>query len=384
MKKILLIHNKYRDLGGEDIAVENEINLLKKTYEVKVLYLYNNFENFTYTFLSFFTLVNIKSNRLIKKELNKFNPDYVYIHNTWFKVSLGVFKLLEQKKIKTILKLHNFRYYCTKNFLFSNHLFDNTMCQACGVSKNSNKLLNVYFKESILKSLLVLRYGKKYFNILKFNKIKILVLTNFHRRFLEKLGVDKGKIVTLPNYLDLSKQKKPLGNEKFLLYAGRISEEKGIKELIYSFLNSNLKNYNLKIVGEGPYLEEISNSGLPSRVEFLGHRTNREVLDLIEKSYAVVTATKLYEGQPNLLCEASSLGKISIFPDTGGISEFFPDKYKYSFKQFDYNDLIEKFNLLNNKKLVEETEIKNKFYIDKFLEKNKIQKIFENVLDEQR
>ena len=30
MKKILLIHNKYRDLGGEDIAVENEINLLKK------------------------------------------------------------------------------------------------------------------------------------------------------------------------------------------------------------------------------------------------------------------------------------------------------------------------------------------------------------------
>ena len=61
-------------------------------------YIYINFENFIYTFLSFFTLVNIKSNRLIKKELNKFNPDYVYIHNTWFKVSLGVFKLLEQKK----------------------------------------------------------------------------------------------------------------------------------------------------------------------------------------------------------------------------------------------------------------------------------------------
>jgi len=38
--------------------------------------------------------------------------------------------------------------------------------------------------------------------------------------------------------------------------------------------------------------------------------------------------------------------------------------------------------LLNNKKLVQETEIKNKFYIDKFLEINKIQKIFENVLDE--
>ena len=28
MKKVLVIHNKYQDLGGEDIAVENEIKLL--------------------------------------------------------------------------------------------------------------------------------------------------------------------------------------------------------------------------------------------------------------------------------------------------------------------------------------------------------------------
>ena len=42
MKKILVIHNKYRNLGGEDIAVENEILLLKEKYEVEILYFDNN------------------------------------------------------------------------------------------------------------------------------------------------------------------------------------------------------------------------------------------------------------------------------------------------------------------------------------------------------
>ena len=35
MKKILLIHNKYRNTGGEDTAVSQEINLLKEQYEVR-------------------------------------------------------------------------------------------------------------------------------------------------------------------------------------------------------------------------------------------------------------------------------------------------------------------------------------------------------------
>ena len=32
MKKILVIHNKYRLTGGEDIAVSNEIALLKQKF----------------------------------------------------------------------------------------------------------------------------------------------------------------------------------------------------------------------------------------------------------------------------------------------------------------------------------------------------------------
>ena len=35
MKKILIIHSTYSKKGGEDIAVENEIELLKTKYDVE-------------------------------------------------------------------------------------------------------------------------------------------------------------------------------------------------------------------------------------------------------------------------------------------------------------------------------------------------------------
>ena len=39
--KILLIHNKYREVGGEDIAVANEISFLRQRHEIKTIYFEN-------------------------------------------------------------------------------------------------------------------------------------------------------------------------------------------------------------------------------------------------------------------------------------------------------------------------------------------------------
>ena len=39
MKKLLVIHNKYQNIGGEDIAVQNEIEFLENNYQVEVFVL---------------------------------------------------------------------------------------------------------------------------------------------------------------------------------------------------------------------------------------------------------------------------------------------------------------------------------------------------------
>ena len=113
MKKILVIHTKYRNLGGEDIAVDNEVNNLKNYFDVRTIYFSNETTSIYRDIKSLFTNSNKKSETKLKEEIYDFNPDIAYVHNTWYKGSLGVFKVLQETNVKTVLKLHNFRYSCT-------------------------------------------------------------------------------------------------------------------------------------------------------------------------------------------------------------------------------------------------------------------------------
>ena len=176
---------------------------------------------------------------------------------------------------------------------------------------------------------MVVIYGKRYFNVLKNSNLNILVLTKFHKKFLTNLGIQKKKIHVLPNLINSYIENTYLPESNYIVYAGRISEEKGIKDLIKSFQISNFSDINLKIVGDGPELNKLKTKYHDINIEFTGFRENKEVLDLISDSLGVVTATTLYEGQPTLLCEASLLEVPSIFPINGGIAEFFPENYKF-------------------------------------------------------
>ncbi len=379
MKKILLVHNNYRLQGGEDIAVKNELKLLEKKYQVKSIFFENRIKSFN-DLITFFTLNNRTSNKKILNIIDEFQPDIVYFHNNWFKVSLGIFKKLRKKNIKTLIKLHNFRYHCTKSFRAKVHLENKDFCPACGFNKSESKLFNKYYRESLIKSVYAIFFGKKYLKIIKDTNIYLAVLTNFHKKFLEENYSRKKNVLVIPNFLNKNVNEEL--EENYFMYAGRISKEKGLNTLIDSFLDSNLKSNILKIVGDGPHLKEIKEKYNEQNVEFLGQTSNMETIKLIKKSKGVISATKLYEGQPTLLCEASLCGKASLFPNSGGITEFLPKDYEFVFDQFNYKDLIYKLNLLNNDLLREKNSKKAKEFILSKLDENNIIEEFDQVIYE--
>ena len=345
MKKLLLIHNSYRQQGGEDIAVINELELLNNNFEVKTIFYENKITNI-FDILNFFTLSNRYVNKNLIDEINKFQPDIAYVHNTWFKISLGVFKILKKKNIKTLIKIHNFRYHCTQSMNQKVHLDNQSFCQACGLSNLTNNLFNKYFQSSFLKSLYGIYFGKKYLKVIQDEYFSIAVLTEFHKQFLDKKYARRNKVYVIPNYLK-EKQNNQINENNYFIYAGRLSAEKGIYELIESYLKSDLKENILKIVGDGPELTKLKNKYQNKNIEFLAQLHNDETIDLIKGSKGVISATKLYEGQPTLLCEASLNGKTSLFPNSGGIKEFLPVNYDFLFNQFDYQDFTNKLNKLN-------------------------------------
>ena len=377
MKKILVVHNRYKLQGGEDIAVDSEIIALKNLFEVETLIFENKTIDIISDLMNFIFNKNFKSAKKLTKKLDTFNPDFVYIHNTWFKASVLIFDVLDKRSIKTVIKLHNFRYDCTRHFFFKEHLEGQKMCSRCGAAKEENKVFNKYFQESFLKSMLVIRYGKKFYQKIYNKNILILVLTRFHKNYLEKLGFDKNSIKILPNV----NQDVTVKNDRkssSLVYAGRISKEKGVEELIESFIDAKTKNINLLIIGSGPELENLKRKyGDIDNIRLEGQLDNKEVKKIISEARAVVTATKLLEGQPTLLCEASSMGTPSIFPRFGGIHEFFPPDSELSFEQYNYEDLSQKIKLIDLNDFTHEGISNEKYYFKHFDKKNYSKKMFE-------
>ena len=381
MKKILVINTKYQITGGEDSNIVDEIKFLQKYYEVEYLE-FNNSKIGIFELFSFFLTSNFKSNKDLKQRLSKFKPDLVYIHNTWFKANLGIFKVLKNQDIETVVKIHNFRYYCAKSYLIKNHIKEDRKCSACNLDRKSSKILNKYFTDSTWKSLILVRFTRKFITILKQQNLKILTITKFHKQFLLDLGIAERKISLYPNPIEIRDKniKKKKAESDYVLYAGRLSKDKGLEELLKSWKKASIQNLNLKIIGVGPLENKLKNEYLDSNILFLGYLDNDAVLKEIENARAVVTATKMYEGQPRLLCEASSLGTPAIYPSFGGMDEFFPNDYMFSFKQFDYEDLIQKLNGLNDKEMIEKESSRVFTFISEKLKATKMINDFQEAI----
>lgn len=374
LQKILVVNTKYRVFGGEDANIVDELNFLNKYFEVDYLE-FNNSDKITFSdLIGFVTLSNPISNRKLKSKITSFNPDIVYVHNTWFKAGLGIYKLLRKQNIKTVQKIHNYRFNCSRFLLTKNHLRNQFQCPACGAKKDNLGIYNRYFPESFLKSLFVNFYSKKYFKILKSNPVKILVLSKFQKNYIENLGIKNTKISISPNPIDIYVDEISNYDSESLsvVFAGRLVETKGVEEILKIWECIDTKDLILEIIGSSDLKNNLSKKYSSKNIKFTGELKNNEVKRKIKTSRAVITATKLFEGQPRVLLEASSYGVPSIYPNFGGMNDFFPSDYKLSFNQFNYKDLEEKIMMLHDSKLLssESKEIKkhlSKNYSEEFL-----------------
>ena len=143
----------------------------------------------------------------------------------------------------------------------------------------------------------------------------------FSRRIQEK-GI------ILPNPLDISRLPDPYHGErrKIIVGAGRLERQKNFSLLIEAFsdfYNKN-KDYELHIFGNGSMkqdLTELSDKLLPKgKVKLLGN--NPDLLNKI-KDCAIFVLSSDYEGVPNVLIEAMSIGMPVISTDCapGGARE---------------------------------------------------------------
>lgn len=150
------------------------------------------------------------------------------------------------------------------------------------------------------------------------------------------------------------------GNGKLLVYMGRVSYEKSIDQVVkaMALVVKTNPDVNLLIVGDGPErnnLEKLTDDlGLNNNVKFLGFLYNQTLLETLQASDILLTASKT-ENMPLSVLESMAVGLPVIAAAALGIPELVQNNVNgYLVKPDDFEGMAKKtLELVGNDELLE-------------------------------
>ncbi|MBS7566812.1 glycosyltransferase family 4 protein [Mucilaginibacter sp. Bleaf8] len=312
--RILLIHCAYQYLGGEDITVVKELDLLRsKGNEVEILL----FANESAPLANLLQLpFNIKSYRATQKKIDAFKPDVVHIHNLHFSGSTSVIYAVK-KRAAVVYTLHNYRLICPSGTLFNNgQPYLRSMETAFPLKAVFNR---VYKGSWLLTFWLALTIGLNNISGVWKQVNRFIVLTNDAKKLIEKskLSVIPAQLAVKPNFTDYTAKADVVRNSHFL-YVGRLSDEKGIKVLLEAFVGSP---YTLDIIGDGPYNEYVKTiAETHANINYCGFQDKQAITTAMQQCTALIFPSIWYETFGLTIIEAFAVATPVIASNIGAAS----------------------------------------------------------------
>ena len=201
-------------------------------------------------------------------------------------------------------------------------------------------------------------HGKIYSNISKNYEEKALnwadSVTAVSKEACEYYSKFGFNVRYVPNAIDLDNfPKKSIKKfENQIIYAGRLSKEKGINTLLDAAEHLPAE-YNLLIAGIGPEEEKVRNlADSKTNVHYLGYQSKQNTISLIRGSDLVIQPS-LMEGISSTLLEAMGCGTCILASNVGGNMEIIEnDKTGVLIEPNNAEKLLEKISdlLIQDKK----------------------------------
>ena len=169
-------------------------------------------------------------------------------------------------------------------------------------------------------------HGKIYSNISKNYEDKALksadAITAISKEACDYYSKDGFDVIQVPNAIELDNfPKKAIKRfENQIIYAGRLSKEKGMDTLL-DVADHLPTKYNLLILGIGPYEEKVRNvANSKTNVHYLGYQSKENTISLIRGSDLLIQPS-IMEGTSSTLLEAMGCGTCIIASNVGGNTE---------------------------------------------------------------
>lgn len=339
--KILQVHNAYQHMGGEEVAVAAENQMLQQyKHEVHQWIV----ENSSISDINIFTKAKIAKQSIwsgesyleIRKRLQDLKPDIVHVHNTIPLISPSVYSACYDAGVPVVHTLHNYKLICPGAYCFR----DRNVCEDCiGKPIAYPAITHGCYRKSPAQTTIAVAglVAHKLRGTYQKNVDIYIALTRFGRQKFIEGGLPAEKIAVKPNFVTSDIQQGE-HQGRYVLFVGKIVEYKGIETLLeaWHLLDEPIP---LKIVGQGP-LEILLKSSLPSGVEYLGRLPREDVLNLMKDASFVVFPSEWYEGFPMTIAEAFATASPVVTGRLGATEEIVKDGFSgWHFTPGDAHDL---------------------------------------------
>lgn len=305
---------EYFGMYDEKNTVGNSLNL----YTTNMDFHSTGLERFLYPFK---IIYSNEANRKIGKVLDNFKPDIVHMNNINFQLTPSIIYAVKKRNIPLVQTVHDYQMICPNHLLYS--FTETKACERCISGSKWNCLKYSCIHNSKIKSCIGVIEAKLYSFLKTYNKIDLYICPSYflEKKLLKVSEFYEGKTFTIHNFIEKKcKSVKEKNSDPYILFAGRLSKEKGIELLAETA--KRLSEYPFVIAGNGP--DDTCLKGIPN-VVLKGFITGKELEDVMANAKLLIVPSIWYENCPLSILEAHSMGVPVVTMNSGGMAELVED-----------------------------------------------------------
>ncbi|MDZ7292587.1 MAG: glycosyltransferase family 4 protein [candidate division KSB1 bacterium] len=299
----------------------------------------------------------------VAKLIDKVKPDLAHIHMIDHQISPSILHAFRDHGIPVVQTCHQYKLVCPSYRLFIMH--KNRICEKCVNGSFYHAVFERCHKNSLAASALVTLESYVHRLMKIYDLIDIYhVPSRFLGEKLLQAGFPRERI--WHNFYTINLDDYPYHPQSadYLIYYGRLSEEKGVLTLLKAMCH--VPEAKLYIVGEGPQrpvLEDFVNKKQLKTVRFWGNQQGEALVRLVQQAKFVVVPSEWYDNSPLVIYESFSMGKPVIASTMGGMPELVDDgENGFHFAPGNTEDLADKIRRLWQNSVLCKTMGKNARY----------------------
>lgn len=343
--RVLVVHNRYQQRGGEDLVFEAETDLLEAHgHAVDRLTFSNDVIDEASSFLSRAKLAvgtswSRAGARSVAERARAFGADVVHFHNTFPLVSPAAFGAARRTGAAVVASLHNYRFVCPSADLFR----DGHDCGDClGRRVPWPSVRHRCYHDSAVQTGAIA--AMLTFNGLRrtwSRDIDLALTPSEAAAHLLAGAVPAERLRVKPNFVSGDAVPPPPGTPRAgVLYVGRLTVQKGIPVLLEAWRRA--APGELTIVGDGPERAavEAATADHPA-IRYVGEADRAAVLEAMQRAEALIVPSVWQEPFGLVVTEAFASETPVIAARKGALSELVSDgETGFLYEALDPDDLV--------------------------------------------